>query len=253
MSQQARTPEGNQAHTLWWTLGTCLFLFASACLVYFVKLYLFDPHRFPVREVEMKGAMSFTKTSDIQDLVTQNIKGSFFSINVSELRDKLQALPGVGGVEVRRQWPDQLLIKVQEHQPVAVWLEPNQSPALITSEGFVFRPDVNINTFSSLPMMQGMPSSSTMVLSIFQDAVSMLESFGLSIKKIQLDERYAWTLVLSNGDRLQLGRQSFFVRLSRFLNVYEQHLKYLENGGNREIDLRYTNGFAVKLGLSLNS
>ncbi len=239
----------------WFGVMTSLILFFLALTVagYYVKKTLSDPEKFPITEVQIKGSLRYIKASAVQELVTTSLVGSFFTINVSRLREELELIPGVRAVEVRRLWPDQLIIRVQEYEAIAIWHEAGQTPALMSAEGIIFSPKDNIEAFSSLPKMQGASSSSTMVLAIYQDAVSLLETYGLEIKKIQLDERYAWTLTLSNGDRLHLGRQSFFLRLGRFLNVYEQHLKYLENGGNREIDLRYTNGFAVKVGLSLNS
>ena len=67
---------------------------------------------------------------------------------------------------------------------------------------------------------------------------------GLEITQIALDGRGAWSLVLNNGTRVQLGRDETVERLERLLASWEPLMREQELPP-LDVDLRYTNGFAV--------
>src|SRR3546814_19703204 len=85
---------------------------------------------------------------------------------------------------------------------------------------------------------------------------------SVHVREITLSPRYAWTVMLSNGLRLDLGRDPaadaadphgrsgalpFAARIERFVNAWPKLAKRL--GGRRidSADLRYVNGFAITL------
>ena len=60
-----------------------------------------------------------------------------------------------------------------------------------------------------------------------------------------LSDRRAWRIVLSDGSTLLLGRHFTQERLDRFIRAWPRILR--ENWPRvQTLDLRYTNGFAVK-------
>ena len=60
-----------------------------------------------------------------------------------------------------------------------------------------------------------------------------------------MNERRAWSLRLANGLQLGLGRNDIHLRLLRFVRVYAEVLKPRLEAID-SVDLRYTNGFAVR-------
>ncbi|NCZ74946.1 MAG: FtsQ-type POTRA domain-containing protein, partial [Betaproteobacteria bacterium] len=50
----------------------------------------------------------------------------FFSLDLESVRDQVQQVDWVRKVQVRRVWPNALLLEVEEHQPIAIW---NGAPA----------------------------------------------------------------------------------------------------------------------------
>ena len=70
-------------------------------------------------------------------------------------------------------------------------------------------------------------------------------SIGLSIRKVTVTSRRAWRIRLSNGIEVRLGRSNMDFRVSRLVKIYKSVLG--KNSKNvHAIDMRYTNGFAVK-------
>ena len=62
--------------------------------------------------------------------------------------------------------------------------------------------------------------------------------------RLSLDDRGAWSLQLDNGTQVYLGRDSMEERLQRLLSSWDALMEEQEVPP-RDIDLRYTNGFAV--------
>ena len=73
---------------------------------------------------------------------------------------------------------------------------------------------------------------------------SLCLPMGLEIGELSLDRRGAWSMQLSNGTRVQLGRESARERLQRLLVSWDS-LMLEEAAPPQDVDLRYTNGFAV--------
>jgi len=71
------------------------------------------------------------------------------------------------------------------------------------------------------------------------------QTYGLSVVRLQLNKRRAWRFELGNGLSVVLGRRYFENRIERFVNVVINNLGEKLSQA-REIDMRYTNGFAVR-------
>jgi cell division protein FtsQ len=79
-----------------------------------------------------------------------------------------------------------------------------------------------------------------------------LAEADLTLERLSMDERGAWSLVLAGGQEIRLGRRDIDERLLRFFDVVAPELA-AELPRVRYVDLRYTNGFAVGWRLSADS
>ncbi|RLA02182.1 MAG: cell division protein FtsQ/DivIB, partial [Gammaproteobacteria bacterium] len=59
-----------------------------------------------------------------------------------------------------------------------------------------------------------------------------------------MDERRAWSMTLSNGMKVLLGRVDSEQRFKRFVMVFQSGLNQFESQ-IAEMDMRYTNGLSV--------
>jgi cell division protein FtsQ len=83
------------------------------------------------------------------------------------------------------------------------------------------------------------------VFETWQQFNNELLPLGLEIELIQLDPRGAWFLELTNSTEVQIGREDALMRLQRLVKSWTA----LMNGKDMApeiVDLRYTNGFAVR-------
>ena len=162
---------------------------------------------------------------------------------------------------MRRSWPNQLQITINEQHAVARW----QDQYLINDKGQLFQPD-NIpeqlsqqlvklvgpgNTYQYLfaRYQELQPLFSGKYSSVQSDSQKERSEHSLLITEVFLNERRALGVELSNGMQIKFGRINASVDMysaaGRFLRAYENGL-IEQTDRISVVDLRYTNGFAVQ-------
>jgi len=201
---------------------------------------LTDPHLLPITQIEIQAPFTHVDDKALRDTVSPYLKGNFFTVDVHGVQRVVESLPWVRQAEVRRVWPNAVHIVVREQVATAQW----GADALVDEVGEVFHPPRA--TFpEGLPQLHGPQGSGQAVVKAFRDMSAIVAPLGLHIVSTRLDERRAWTLALSNGMELVLGRNDGYARLLRFVRFYHRALQGREAQVER-VDLRYSNGFAVR-------
>ena len=214
-----------------------LFAVAATLSLYGSVHYVVHLPVFPIRGIQLAGDVAHVTTEQVENVVTRELRGNFFTVDLAQARAAFEKLPWVRKVNVRRQWPDRLEVAVEEHRPLARW----GSTALVSAQGEVFEAAIN----ATLPVLQGPEGSAPEVVSHFQSFEHALQPVGRNIVHITLSPRRAWVLKLDDGMVLELGRENLESRLAGFVAAYERTVARLPRPSTY-IDLRYTNGFAVR-------
>jgi cell division protein FtsQ len=192
----------------------------------------------PISSVKIEGEFKYLDKEQLREQVMPVVDGGFFSVDLVTVRNALIELPWVEDASVRRQWPDQLLVRVMEKQPVVFWGE----DAVLSSKGDLFSPGRVLN--EQLPRMNGPEGLHATMFKELARMQAWLLQTGLYIREMNLDARRSWTLIMENGIELRLGRNNMYERLQRFASVYRNNFQS-ETRKIEHIDMRYTNGFAV--------
>jgi len=200
-------------------------------------LWMMKPATLPIRQVHIEGKFLRLDTFRLQELVTDKVRGGFFNIDVTAIRNALVALPWVNDVSVHRIWPDGLRVIVNEQIAVVRWNE----TGLLNEQGHYFSPEKE-SFPQDLPLLEGPEESQELLLERFN---LLKQTYGLSVVRLQLNERRAWKFELENGLSIVLGRKDFESRVERFVSVVMNNVGE-KSSQAREIDMRYTNGFAVR-------
>jgi len=200
-------------------------------------VWMMKPATLPIRQVHIEGKFLRLDTFRLQELVTDKVRGGFFNIDVASIRNALVALPWVNDVSVHRIWPDGLRVIVNEQTAVVRWNE----TGLLNEQGHYFSPEKE-SFPQDLPLLEGPEESQELLLERFN---LLKQTYGLSVVRLQLNERRAWKFELENGLSVVLGRKDFESRVERFVSVVMNNLGE-KSSQAREIDMRYTNGFAVR-------
>lgn len=201
------------------------------------SLWMMKPTTLPIKQVHIEGEFLRLDTNRMQELVSDKVRGGFFNINVAAIRNTLIALPWVKEVSVHRIWPDGLRVVVNEQTAVVKWNE----TGLLNDQGHYFAPEKD-SFPNGLPVLEGPEDSQELLLK----RLKLLKQFyGLSVVRLRLNERRAWQFQLDNGLSVVLGRKDFESRIDRFVHVVIKNMGEKLSQA-REIDMRYTNGFAVR-------
>ena len=210
---------------------------AATLTLYGAAHYVFHLPIFPLRDIQLTGDVAHVTHDQVEAVVTKEIRGNFFTVDLAQVRAAFEKLPWVRKVNVRRQWPDRLEVAVEEHRPLARW----GSTALVSAQGEVFEAAIN----TTLPVLQGPEGTAPEVVSNYQDFERAVEPVGRRIVQITLSARRAWVLKLDDDTVIELGRNNLRPRLAGFVAAYERTVARMARPPTY-IDLRYTNGFAVR-------
>ncbi len=221
-------------------LAPMLFSVATMAVLYFGVVYLQDPETLPVRKVRIESPMKQVTQDALRAVIEAHARRGFLGLDVDAIRHELEAMPWVYHATVRRGWPDVLVVRVEEEQAVARW----GSRGLLNRYGDLFQPDEREGALA-LPNLMGPSGTEKIVAEKYRQMVDMLTPLGLKVERLTMDERRAWSVELSNGLQMVLGRDDTHLRLLRFVRVYAGVLKPRLDAIDG-IDLRYTNGFAVR-------
>lgn len=203
-------------------------------------LYLSQPGRLPLRVVEVQGEFRHLSHVAIRDTASAVIDGGFFTCDMQRLRHAVMAMPWVDEVSIRRVWPDRLVMRVSERQPLARWGE----HALVSTDAKVFEPD-DLGAYADLVSLHGPQGSAARVVAFYEAASAASRLRKLELVAIELDQRRHWWMRFDDGLTVSLGRQNRDARLAQFLRVYPQLIADPRRRPQR-IDMRYSHGFAVR-------
>ena len=183
----------------------------------------------------------------VRNGVLGKIKGNFFTSDLEQVRTTFEAVPWVRRASVRREWPNQLIVGVEEHEALGTWGEDGR---LLSVKGDVFTANLaEADDDHPLPAFDGPPGSEKEVLARFAELRGWFAQVSLVPESISLSNRYAWTVRLDNGMSVELGREqdrnTLKGRVQRLVGIYPQLVARLQEGRIDTIDMRYPNGLAL--------
>lgn len=215
-------------------------MLAIAASLYAGSLRLLDPATLPVNRVRIESPLKQVTQQQLREVIERHVASGFLQLDVDRIRAELEALPWVNRASVRRGWPDVLVVRIEEQQAIARW----GNGGLVNAKGDLFKPGQE-EEFANLSLLRGPQNTEKMMTTEFRKMQEMLTPLGLQISHLTMNERRAWSLRLANGLKLGLGRNDIHLRLLRFVRVYAEMLKPRLEAID-SVDLRYTNGFAVR-------
>ncbi|MCG8324408.1 MAG: cell division protein FtsQ/DivIB [Thiotrichales bacterium] len=210
------------------------------CLLLWGAWLLSQPGTLPIKYVRITGDFRHLQPEQLQTLVSSEVRGGFFNVNVGTIRDILLRDPWIEDVMVQRVWPETLRVLVTEHVPLARW----GADSLLNTRGERFTPDQD-SIPPTLPVLRGPDGSEPVLLRRFRELSQRLQPLGLQITELEQDPRRSWRFVVNAGFSVVLGRKEFAQRIDRFAQTVPQALRG-RIGQVDEIDMRYTNGFSVR-------
>lgn len=193
----------------------------------------------PIAKVSVEGDLSYISQAAVQQRISPYVSASFFTIDLAGMRQELEQMPWIAHAEVRRVWPDQVVIRLDEQLPIARW----GNEALLNNQGQAFAPR-EVANYEHLPRLSGPQRAQQQVMQQYQILSQMLRPLGFTIASLDMSSRGAWTLGTAQGVEIMLGRDHAVEQIRRFVTIYDKALKDQITKIAR-IDMRYPNGLAV--------
>ena len=194
----------------------------------------------PIQRLRLTAEYERVSAEQVRAAVAPQLGRGFFALNLDEVRASIAALPWVERVEVRKRWPDLIEVTLREHRAYARW----GGDRLLSHRGQLFSA-TGQELLQGRPELGGPEARIADVVALHQSAQRIFAGTGLAVHGLRLSARGSWSLTLGNGARVVLGRDEPEPRLQRLVRVLPQLLAGEARGFER-IDLRYTNGFAVR-------
>lgn len=206
---------------------------------------------FTLQQVQLEGDLARNNIATVRANIVPRLPGGFFQTDLVRAREVFEAVPWVRKAVVRRVWPNELRVQLEEHRPAAYWQHEDRDDQLVNTFGEVF--DANIGDVEErLPTLDAPanagPGESRAMLDMLRQLQPVLAPLG-NIDTLHLSERGSWSVDLDNDADIQLGRGSeeeIIARAQRFVRTLPE-LKRRYPAPLSYADLRYPEGYAVKL------
>lgn len=228
-------------------LADMLLLAGTAALGFAAVIALLRLPLLPLREVLVTSPLREVTAMQVEYAARNAVKGNFLTVDLDAVRAAFEKLPWVRRADARRRWPDGIELAIEEHVAAARWKQADGAEVrLVNREGEVFA----ASTGARLPLFVGPEGSAAQILARHRELAGLLAPLGRSPQSVALSPRQAWQVRLDDGVLLDLGRDQarspVSERLARFVGAYREAAGKLPARAE-VIDLRYPNGFAVRL------
>lgn len=207
---------------------------------------------FNLQRVQIEGDLVRNNLATVRANIVPRMRGGFFNVELEHSREIFEDVPWVRKAIVRRVWPNELRVVLEEHKPVAYWRRQHAEDQLVNTHGEVFDANLGDVEDEHLPVFEAPAEpgeeDAKAMLAMLQRLKLALEPLG-EIDTIKLTDRGSWSVELDTEARIQLGRGSIeevIARADRFVRTLpEVHRQY--PAPLAYADLRYPQAYAVKL------
>jgi cell division protein FtsQ len=236
-----------------YTLKYTRHILAAAALLAIATLVWWIVHLpyFDFKSVEIKPMtdrdLRHVANSINERATIAGLHGNFFTADLEEIRADFETFSWVRAANVRREWPDKLVIEVEEHRALGTWGDEGK---ILSTKGDIFVANLDeAEADAQLYSFSGAKGAEVGFIPRVIDFQGWFASMGLKMVGIDVNSRKNWVIKLENGLSVDLGRDEgsddLRQRFLRFKSAYGR-LESGIKGGIQYVDMRYQNGMAVK-------
>lgn len=231
--------------------ATALFTAFFVALLAAVMWWALRNPAFSIAGITVQGDVSHNSAATLRANVAPRLAGNFFTVSLDSAREAFESVPWVRKAMVRREFPNRLRVRLEEHRAVALW-GGNGDVRLVNNFGEVFEANAGDIEADELPRLAGPDEQSAQVLAMYRNLKALFEPLDLAVDSLVLTARGSWKVELDNGAAVELGRgtpEEVTARTQRFVQTLNQ---VASRYGRRpealvSADLRHGDGYGVRL------
>jgi len=192
----------------------------------------------PINTIVIEGDLTLAEQVAMQKHIgTLDLPG-ILSLALPRLETQLQQMDWARRVDVRRRWPNKLVIYVYKESPVAQW----DDHTFLSADGDILQlPD----QYDQLPRLSAQLSSPRESMEIFRLLQQYAARQGLEILELTETAQGEWHVGFESGTVVRLGAVELEARMSRFLSAYTNIIQQ-QRRPVAYVDARYPSGVAVR-------
>lgn len=197
---------------------------------------------FVLNDILIEGREN-TPLKDLRSVVGLTRGQAILDISPEHLRTRVEALPWVASASVERQLPDVIHIRLNEHDPVALW-QNEATFSLINKAGdVILTGGDDIKVFSHLPMVVGLGAAkhAAKLLSILRSEPDLYKKVKAAVR---VSER-RWDIAMLDGSEIRLPEDlpaQAWARLALYEKEHELFKRKLAS-----VDLRLPDRILIKI------
>ena len=208
-----------------------LFFFSILVFIIYKSQYFFYPiDEIVITSKDMKYNQKKTNNY-IDSLYGKNL----LTIDIDEIQKNIISDSWIRDAEIAKLFPSKLTINIIQHTPIAVY-----NSKIITSNGILIEYSV---LHENLPQIDDYSNDIKSANHILSTSLKNLDKINLKVNKIviyhSLIEIYASNILLITD------KEKFEKNLKRLINSFKE-IKDIYGKKIISIDMRYSNGFAIK-------
>ena len=192
----------------------------TATSMIFIYNYMFHSPYFQLEEVVIEGCGRVTE-KEIMALSGVKHFQNILAINLRETARRISANPWVGDVELERELPDKLVIKLSEKRPIAL-IKKDGDIYFMDSDGVIFE-KLGKRENADIPILTGFDKNADL-LKKSTELIACLSSRSMfpkisDVSEIRGDDIFGFSLVTNGGFCIELGFENYREKLERLKPV----------------------------------
>ena len=224
----------------WKSIALTILVVAPLALAVGMYQWIQDPQNLTISSVEVKGDLNILDKDQLKPVIEPFTKTNLYLLDQKALETAIESNPWVHSASMTKIWPDKLIVKIFEQRPVAFWGDKE----MLAENGEIIKASLPKEK-GNLPLLYSPSDKGRNMATGFLKIREWMKDFPLKMVEFKEDRRGSWQIKLQNGMTVKIGREHQKKRLRRFMVGYDHSLKQVINNV-KTVDLRYTNGFAVK-------
>ena len=197
--------------------------------------YKSDIISFPIEEIEIISSDKKYNENKLSKYIDSIYGNDLLLSNIDMIQKNIISDEWISDVEVIKSFPSKLSIRIIEHQPLAIY-----NNQIMSKSGILIRSSSNLG---NLPVVVDKQKRPTVAYDILSSSLDGLKKINLVVKKIEiyhsLIKIYTSSMVLiSDKTNFKKNIQRLVSSFSDLKNTYGKKIT--------SIDMRYSNGFAIK-------
>ncbi|MFM2066342.1 MAG: hypothetical protein RLZZ584_1251 [Pseudomonadota bacterium] len=208
---------------------------------------------FAFRRLTLQGDVGHNSVEALRSQVLSQLHGGYFTLDLQAAQAAFESSPWVRKAQVKRVWPDRLVVRIEEHQPRAVWKLEDEEDQLVNAQGEVFEgnaAELDDSVAQALPVLSGPAGSALQMLTMRERLAPVFAALQFELTRLELSERGSWRATLANRAVIELGRgepAEIEQRTRRFVATVGEVSARFGHRAVESADLRHQEGYALKL------